>query len=821
MMSDPCNQTRYQQWKKQQKSTKLEEEIQKKKEELKRVTEEVEKRQQIVAMVAKEQEQWRQVTEDQHKRFQEEKRKFIEAQVKWKNQIEEVKKGAAREEWKAEEERRTTNLLGLRLNQQSKQLQSQSREISQLQQSMAVLQEERRRLEVLQQTIKRLEQSIQEQKKEIRDLEVGKQALLQTSTEVQKQLLHETTVLAQEQQRWTQQVDSLQTKLKEYEDLGCKEKEEEDMDQDVGFEEFEIEEDEEEVENNEEEEYGERMVKLGMYLLQLLEESKKAIDIGRNRSTPHVEVLLSLWSVLPYRFVEEHLQVSKTTLSKYRKKRIATNTPHGTIPGSGAPSEGRTKKKKQHWIHFDQEDLAEGEGLFHLTHKDQSSKLTLLQPARFYPVNYRKNPEPAPGRNRVRLPAEPLLKEAQEFYFQEGFSTKVGWVDPSSTNKDIIYSLIGKARRTRIYQAYLEEKGTQPRVSKTTFLSLTPTNWVEPSMEKCVCSYCHEGLEILDSLDRLLSVGLPDNIRQSRRGWGAHIPRASHTEDTINYLEAQKLIALLRHHLGEEVIEKARRSQHPITSRIENERTSNRAKANQLSFEGKDKPSHLCASATRGIPLEKYHEGLLHQLNKPNQLQDGSVGETVTSTQKRGNGRRKKGEEAEKKKKKKDEPNYLPPQDQYSFTKSSGCEHCDSIERLFQIVHSLIPRFQNISKKTWVTTLHMSPPDTESQAQETFLKAICYSWAYGIEKWRDHLCIAGSQLRNFDEDIKSLTPGTEVWLMDFAMTYSLVQTAKETQSQFFDKKYANDLGVIRYILEPDGQISRTYNDWMSTDKVKK
>jgi hypothetical protein len=41
--------------------------------------------------------------------------------------------------------------------------------------------------------------------------------------------------------------------------------------------------------------------------------------------------------------------------------------------------------------------------------------------------------------------------------------------------------------------------------------------------------------------------------------------------------------------------------------------------------------------------------------------------------------------------------------------------------------------------------------------------------------------------------------------MDFAMTYSLVQTAKETQSQFFDKKYANDLGVIRYVLELMGR----------------
>jgi hypothetical protein len=440
-----------------------------------------------------------------------------------------------------------------------------------------------------------------------------------------------------------------------------------------------------------------------------------------------------------------------------------------------------------------------------------------LQQARFYPVNYRKNPEPAIGRMRVRLPAESLLKEAQEFYFREGFSTKVGWVDPSSTDKGITYSLIGKARRSRIYQSYLEERGNQPRVSKTTFLSLTPTNWVEPSMEKCVCSYCHEGLEILDSIERLLSVGLPDSIRQSRRGWGAHIPRTSQNEDTVNYLEAQKLIALLRHHLGEEFIEKARRSQHPMTSRMENEKKGDQTEAKRLSFEAKNKPSHLSASATRGISLEKYCERLLHQLNT-DQSSDGPIGEPMSSkSQRKGRGRRKKGEQAGKEV----EPDYFPPRDRYSFTKSAGCEHCDSIERLFQIIHSLIPRFQPISKKAWVETLHTVPPDTEPQAQGIFIKAMCYSWAYGIEKWRDHLWIAGNQLRKFDEDIKSLTAGTEVWLMDYAMTYSLVQTAKETQSQFFDKKYANDLGVIRYVLEPDGQISRTYNDWMSTDKVKK
>jgi hypothetical protein len=104
------------------------------------------------------------------------------------------------------------------------------------------------------------------------------------------------------------------------------------------------------------------LVKLGTYLLQLLVETRKAIDIGRSRSTPHVGVLISLWSVLPYRFVEKHLQVSKSTLSKYRRKRIETDTPHGTIPGSGAPSEEKIKKRRRHWIHFDKEMVSEEEG---------------------------------------------------------------------------------------------------------------------------------------------------------------------------------------------------------------------------------------------------------------------------------------------------------------------------------------------------------------------------------------------------------------------------------------------------------------------------
>jgi hypothetical protein len=90
---------------------------------------------------------------------------------------------------------------------------------------------------------------------------------------------------------------------------------------------------------------------------------------------------------------------------------------------------------------------------------------------------------------------------------------------------------------------------------------------------------------------------------------------------------------------------------------------------------------------------------------------------------------------------------------------------------------------------------------------------------HGLEKWRDHLWVAGNQVKKFDEEVQRVSVTSEVWLIDFAMTWSLVQASKETQSQFFDKKYANDLGVIRYVREQDGKIGRHYNDFMSEDNV--
>jgi chromosome segregation ATPase len=396
-MSTRDHKLRYQQWKADQKINKLQQDIQEKKEELKRITAQVEERRQGEA---KESEQWRQVVEEQQQKFQEAERKFKEQlqghKQEWKQHLEDVE----RERQIAEEEERSTELLKRRLDQQALLLQTQRNELAEFQLVAMQCQEERKRndqqqrtIGALTDTIRDLQTRLSEQKKTIGSLEVGKQTLVNTSTKVQEQLIREVKARTNEQKQWTLQVDTLQERLKncrerlqmrlqkareraehhqEREDSDCDCDKGDDSDLGDGFEEFEIEEDddeaweeelrEEELQEEERKEYD--MVKLGSYLLQLLEESKKAIDIGRNRSTPHVEVLLSLWSVLPYRFVEEHLQVSKTTLSKYRKKRIATNTPHGTIPGSGAPSEERVKRKKQHWIHFDKEEVAGEEGLF-------------------------------------------------------------------------------------------------------------------------------------------------------------------------------------------------------------------------------------------------------------------------------------------------------------------------------------------------------------------------------------------------------------------------------------------------------------------------
>jgi hypothetical protein len=210
----------------------------------------------------------------------------------------------------------------------------------------------------------------------------------------------------------------------------------------------------------------------------------------------------------------------------------------------------------------------------------------------------------------------------------------------------------------------------------TTFLSLTPSNWIKPSIEKCVCN---KSLQILDNIEKIFSLGLPDRIKQSRRAWGAHLPRTSQSQDILDYIEVQKLIALLRHHLGEEFIEKVRIDQHPMTTRFvaEIEKGKNQNSVNKvvederrkrlrtrISFEAKNKPSNVISTATRGITTLKYQQAVLKQLD-PKPTDSNEKGDEKPTK-----GRRKKGQTEELDE---EEQEYLP--DRELNTKRTGCLH--------------------------------------------------------------------------------------------------------------------------------------------------
>ena len=192
---------------------------------------------------------------------------------------------------------------------------------------------------------KRLAQEIES----LREKLIGQQQLRSKLQETMKKYRQQ----LQELQNAHQSQKKAQSEDKEEEDGDDEEPAEGELGSEIEIDEEEREATEEKNEVKEDEEYD--LMKLGRYLLLLLQETRKAIDIGKNRQSPHVQVLLSLWSALPLRFVEEHLHVSKNTLSKYRMKKRVTVTPHGTIPGSGAPSEEKTRKKSKHWIHFEME----------------------------------------------------------------------------------------------------------------------------------------------------------------------------------------------------------------------------------------------------------------------------------------------------------------------------------------------------------------------------------------------------------------------------------------------------------------------------------
>lgn len=68
--------------------------------------------------------------------------------------------------------------------------------------------------------------------------------------------------------------------------------------------------------------------------------------------------------------------------------------------------------------------------------------------------------------------------------------------------------------------------------------------------------------------------------------------------------------------------------------------------------------------------------------------------------------------------------------------------------------------------------------------------------------------MAGNQFKAFDAALKLVTAENEVWLVDFAMTISLHQSATETQQQFFEKAFANTLGIIIFQKGENGEAHR-------------
>jgi hypothetical protein len=104
-------------------------------------------------------------------------------------------------------------------------------------------------------------------------------------------------------------------------------------------------------------------------------------------------------------------------------------------------------------------------------------------------------------------------------------------------------------------------------------------------------------------------------------GGGGVLIFQNQSEDTINFLKAQKLIDVLRPPWGG-IHRKARRCQHPMTSQMEAEKEKDEEQRKEreetmtgmegLEFEVKNKPSHLSASAMRG--KQKSTARVLNQL---------------------------------------------------------------------------------------------------------------------------------------------------------------------------------------------------------------
>jgi len=164
----------------------------------------------------------------------------------------------------------------------------------------------------------------------------------------------------------------------------------------------------------------------------------------------------------------------------------------------------------------------------------------------------------------------------------------------------------------------------------------------------------------------------------------------------------------------------------------------------------------------------------------------------------------------------------IPREGRSSVTPDSSCESCNMIEKILCAIHKLIDEnfSQPIDDKAWIKKMQLPAlSETTVEGQRKAIKKLLTCWANTIESWRDHLWVAGNQFKHFDSSINNLQEGEEVWLHDFAMTIALHQAMKATQSKFFKKEYANNLGFVVF-RRIDGKIQRHYHDFFSTDPVR-
>jgi len=382
---------------------------------------------------------------------------------------------------------------------------------------------------------------------------------------------------------------------------------------------------------------------------------------------------------------------------------------------------------------------------------------------------------------------EDMRAEARDWYYRPTFATITSWSDKDNDSNRYVFGLLGRTTRAHIFDHYKtehREKGT-PYLKRSTFYDCCPKEWIDPTFDKCVCKLCEDGRTALTDAKTLLQIGLPPSTRQYAKGFGAiSVPKELTDEqkhDAELYQQLLLAIAEVEGHLSNDMIEEVRREKHPTTSRFKKEEKTSESNSSTI-------PQRSLTRKT-----------VDNRAAKPTEQ---------TKTKERGKTSQKEQTET-----------LDLPEGCSSFTPLSDCVSCSKIEFLFSTLQYFGRKLQPISDDVWIK--HLKIP--RQPVEELITK-----WAYRVESWRDHLWVAGNQFRAFENDIQQLKEGHELWLQDFAMTVSLHQALKETQSVFFEKKYANNLGFITFrrtngVIEigrtEQPPVERQYFNFYSDDKV--